>query len=73
MFKIIIESDDGRRLDMSKESYISFRNSDGKETYWEWEHLEGNTDKYEQIFTAARAMLDRIPDLLPDIPMTGYR
>lgn len=73
MFKIEIESDDGRKLDISKDNYIYFKDSAGEETYWEWEHLHGKAQDFNPIFAEARSFLDRFADLLPDLPMTAIR
>jgi hypothetical protein len=73
MFKIIIEDDHGRKLEMSKGSYIYFKDADGDDAYWEWEHLAGNTEKFDQIFSEAGSMLDRTAELLPNLPMSALR
>lgn len=73
MFKIEIKADDGRELKMSKGSFIYFKAADGKDTYWEWEHIRGREEEFGPVFEKARALVDKAQKLLPDLPMTGLR
>lgn len=73
MFKIEIQADDGRELKMSKDNFIYFRGADGKDTYWEWEHIAGKAAAFDPIFKQAKALIDKAEEHLPDLPMTGLR
>lgn len=72
MFKIEIQVDDGRELKVSQGGFIYYKGADGKDTYWEWEHLAAD-EKFEAIFAGARALVDKAEERLPNLPMTGLR
>ena len=73
MFKIEIKADDGRVLKMSKNNFIYYRDTEGNDTFWEWEHIVGKAAKFEPLFSQARKLIDQAEKQLPDLPMPGLR
>lgn len=73
MFKIEIQTDDGRTLKLSKDLFIYYQDADGKDTYWEWEHIRGRAAQFDPIFAQARALVDKTEERLPDLPTSGLR
>lgn len=73
MFKIEINADDGRELKMSKDNFIYYRDAEGNDSFWEWEHIAGKAEEFDPLFTQARALIDQAESCLPDIPMPGLR
>jgi hypothetical protein len=73
MFRVEIQTDDGRELKISKNSFVYYRGADGKNTYWEWEHIAGKAQEFDPLFDQARSLIDKAEEHLPDLPMTGLR
>jgi hypothetical protein len=73
MFKIEIHLDDGRELKMSKGDFIYYKDTDGIDTYWEWEKIAPTQEKFDALFKEAADIVDRAVRRLPDIPMPGNR
>ena len=73
MFKIDIQTDDGRMLEMSKDLFIYYQDAGGKDTYWEWEQFRGRAAQFDPIFAQARALVDKTEERLPDLPIPGMR
>jgi hypothetical protein len=73
MFKIEIYADDGRELKMSRGSFIYYKDADGKDTYWEWEHIAGIAEKFDAIFEEASVLVNKTAERLPNLPMPGGR
>jgi hypothetical protein len=73
MFKIEIQADDGRELKLSENNFIYYKGVDGKDVYWEWEHIAGKEKEFLPLFHQAKALIDDAEKRLPDIPMSGLR
>lgn len=73
MFKIEIQTDDGRELKMNKDNFIYYKDSDGNDSYWEWEHIAGNAAVFDPLFAKAEELMGEAEKKLPDLPMSGVR
>jgi len=73
MFKIEIETEDGKTLRTSRGEYLFFRTADGKETYYEWEHLAGRGDELAAVFESAGRIVGMVEDFLPEEPYPPLR
>lgn len=73
MFKIEIHAEDGRELRMSKGHFIYFKDAEGTESYWEWEHIAGIAAEFDPIFGKASKLIDEAAEHLPDLPMRALR
>lgn len=73
MIKIEIQRADGRELKVSRENFIYFKGADGRDTFWEWEHIGGKGEVFDPLFEKAARLLDEAEANLPDWPMSGRR
>lgn len=73
MFKIEIKDENGRELKMAKDNYIYYRGADGKDSFWEWEHIVLKEAAFDPLFAQARKLIDEAEKQLPDWPMSGLR
>jgi hypothetical protein len=73
MFKIEIQADDGRELKVSRDNFIYYRDAEGRDSYWEWEHIRGKAKQFDPIFEEAKMLIEKVESRLPDLPMTGLR
>ena len=73
MFKIEIKDEAGRELKTAKDNYIYYKGTDGKDTFWEWEHIKQRGKAFDPLFTQARTLIDAAEKNLPDWPMSGLR
>ncbi|MGA6925522.1 MAG: hypothetical protein WBY88_07565 [Desulfosarcina sp.] len=73
MFKIEIQSDDGRELKISRDNFVYFKAADGRDTFWEWEHIRAKSEAFDPLFDQASKLIDEAEAHLPDWPMSGLR
>jgi hypothetical protein len=73
MIKFEIQTDDGRELKVSKNNFIYYRDTEGTDTYWEWEHIQGKEKQFEPIFNEVRKLLKKAETHLLRLPMTNLR
>jgi len=71
--KIQIESDGREKIDIAWGQYLFYRDPDGKDSYYEWEHLTGNEGDLEPVFANAEKILKQVRDFLPGKPLSGLR
>lgn len=71
--KIQIESDDGQKLDVDWGTYLFYRDPEGRETFYEWEHLTGNEAELEPVFSDADRIMKQIVSFLPRKPLSALR
>ena len=53
MSKIEIKADDGRVLKISDNNFIYYRDTDGNDIFWEWEHVSGKAEEFKRLFAQA--------------------
>ena len=70
--KIQIESDPGK-IDIEWGKHLFHRDREGRETFYEWEHLEGNEEALSPVFSEAEKILKRVEDFLPRKPLSALR
>lgn len=73
MFTIQIQDDAGRQLKMAKNNYIYYKGADGKDTFWEWEHIAAKAEAFDPIFAQAKTLIDKAEESLPNLAMSGLR
>jgi hypothetical protein len=73
MFKIEIRSDDGREAQISPGNFLYYREENGKEHFFEWNHFTGRDQEFIRIFETARTILESIESMLPDLPPSAIR
>ena len=73
MFTIEIQDEAGRTLKMSRDNFIYYKGADGKDSFWEWEHLAAKSESFDPIFAQAKELIDKAEKRLPNLPMSGLR
>ena len=49
------------------------KGADGKDTFWEWEHIAAKAEAFDPIFAQAKTLIDKAEQSLPNLAMPGLR
>jgi len=64
MFKIEIRSDDGREAQISPGKFLYYKEENGKEHFFDWNHFTGRDQEFIRIFETTRTILESIESML---------
>ena len=64
MFKIEIISDDGREAQISPGKFLYYKEENGKEHFFDWNHFTGRDQEFIRIFETTRTILESIESML---------
>ena len=65
MKKITIETQAGVEFEISPGNHVFYKESNGRETYWDWQELHGIQEKIGELYDESIRTLDRIKSIVP--------